>query len=886
MTQVLIISALLYLGFVFALAWYFERGGAQAWAKKYQGQIYALSLAVYCSAWTFYGSIGRAASGRLDFLLIYLGPSLVMLFWYPLLRRLLALKQRHGLNSLADLFSDRYGKSAALGRWVALLSVLAILPYLSLQIKAISESFSFLAQGQSAPQRSAFWADPALYVTLIMWGFTVLFGARYLQGSQSKPGLVGLIAVESLVKLGAFLLVGLVVLTSAWPQADFKAAAQAPPLVEGSEWMAILLVSALAFMLLPRQFQMGVIEARPGASNRRAIWAFPLYLFLINLLVLPLAWLGTAVLPGLSSDFYLLGLSQNYGGTPLSVVAFIGGLSAASSMIIVSTLALGNMLSTHLLVPLLRWGSARDLSGSILMLRRLAIFLILALAYAYYHFSVAERSLLNIGLVSFVGISQFAPAFLAALFLPAVRRPAVYAGLAAGFALWFYFLVLPGFGLGLDGSALWHPQALAQALGFSQIAAATFLSLAFNAALLLGLSPKSQASAAELQSALLYREVLRLEHSDEPEPGYRASAPFPDIKSLLNRFLGSYRTAEVLERYARRHQIDWSSAPQADTRMINYAQRLLAEAIGPASAHLVIDSVVERKELSVGAVLRILEENQAVRSLNKELSQRRDQLKKAKDQLEEANAKLREFSELKDEFLYTVTHELRTPLTAIRAQAEILYDDREMPEADQLRFLDNIVSDCDRLTRLIGNVLDLEKYESGSQKLSLERLDLVALLSQVQDRFQAMAAQKSVDFQLQLSQERLITFADRDRLAQVLHNLVSNAFKHCRAQGGQVAISLHSQGGQVLIAVSDNGAGIPAGDRELVFDKFYQVRNQTRRKPTGHGLGLAICKNIVQMHRGQIWVEALNAEGGTRLCFSLPLYRPENTLAQSLKTPL
>ncbi len=886
MTVLLIVIGTAYLGFIFGAAWYFEKRLSNLGYRKWMPYIYALALAVYCTAWTFYGSIGRAAESGFDFLLIYIGPTLALFLWYPIARKLYFLKVNQGIGSLADLLSARYGKDARLGKLVATLSLVGVLPYISLQIKAISESFDVLSQRETQYNAGFSLEDPALYVTLVMVAFTVLFGTRYVQNNRPKAGLIGTIAFESLFKLLAFLIVGFIGLNSFLKDERFFTAldrfSNQSVAIPTAEWASILLISAFSFMLLPRQFQMGVVENTSVKNIPKALWLVPLYMLVLNLFVVPFALMGPSLAPDTKPDFYLLSLSLQAGGPATAALAFLGGLSAATSMIIVSTLALANMVSTHVLVPQIVWKKEKPLDRRIIGLRRWAILGILILAYFYYHYIAAKESLVSIGMVSFVAISQFAPAFLGALFWKQAHRRAAIESISVGFGVWFYFLVLPEILTVITGDrhflGFWSPQILAAEMNISILSAATIFSLLMNSIVFIWRSLSLEASQEEENQATLFVQANSLLQGPNAPEVYRGTAPFPNIKSLLINFLGNRRTEEVLDRYARLNNIDWSSSPTADSRVISYAERLLAEAIGPASAKIMISSVVQREELSRSEVLNILEESQKVLQLNRELSSRSEALRLATEELRNANEKLQEITELKDEFLYTVTHELRTPLTAIRTQAELVQDDPEMPEEDRQRFIGNIVSDCDRLTRLIGNVLDLEKFESGSQKLSLSKLDLGALLRDTERQFQALAKKRGHILRCEISAPLMATYADVDRITQVLHNLIGNALKYAAAENGQVWITAYQLDQDLKVNIHDNGKGIPDADRELVFDKFYQVRNQTRRKPSGSGLGLAICKNIIQMHKGRIWIED-NPGGGTKISFTLPLYQE----AQKLK---
>ncbi len=887
----LIAIALFYLAFLFGAAWLFERPQAQKLNQKWAPYLYSLSLAVFCTAWTFYGSIGRAVNSGLDFLLVYLGPTLVMLLWWPIGRKLLFLKQTHGISTLADFFAGRYGKDVRMGRLLAVLSLIGIVPYISLQIKAISESFAYLAQ-LPAQSNSYIWGDPGLYITLIMAIFTMLFGTRYIQANRPKNGLIATIAAESLIKLLAFMLVGIAAAYAIIDSESLGEAVQqlasAPPTYRASEWMAILVVSGLAFLLLPRQFQMGVVENNSEANIKKSLYLFPLYLLLINLFVLPFALGGSILSAGQNSDYFILSFTRATSGEGMAVLAFLGGLSAATSMIIVSTLALGNMLSTYLFIPRLTRSKDRSVAGSILAAKRWAIALILLLAYGYYHFLNPNSQLVSLGMVSFVAMAQFAPAFLGGLYWRKGNRRAAFTAILTGFALWFYFLVFPDLvytyspGL-LASNPWWSPALVASKMNFSLLTAAVFSSLSTNILVYWYLSHRGNTKVTEQNQAELYVSAYKFRKYSETPSLYQGSAAFPDIESLLIKFLGQSQTRQVLDAYSLEQSLDWNKEPVVDSQMISFAERLLSEVIGPASAKIMIGSVVQREELSLGEVVNILQESQKIMELNKELSQRSKQLKEATQDLKAANSKLVEFGHLKDEFLYTVTHELRTPLAAIKMQAEIIHDDEEMPEADQQQFLNNIIKDCDRLTRLIGNVLDLEKFESGSQKLSLQRINVNNLIAEVAEAFKARALKEAVDFKADISTALPTTFADADRIAQVLTNLLGNAFKHCKSTSGKVRLSAYVLDRVLKINITDNGPGIPEQDWELVFDKFYQVRNQTRKKPSGSGLGLAISKNIVQMHGGQIWVEQAPKPPGTRVCFTLPLYSTPQALTETKK---
>ncbi len=342
---------------------------------------------------------------------------------------------------------------------------------------------------------------------------------------------------------------------------------------------------------------------------------------------------------------------------------------------------------------------------------------------------------------------------------------------------------------------------------------------------------------------------------------------------MLIKFLGDKRTEEVLDRYARINQIDWKTNPRVDSRVISYAERLLTEAIGPASARIMIASVVQEEDISINEVVNILKESQEVINLNKRLKTQSQELRAITAELQNANDELKRVSGIKDDFLYTVTHELRTPLTSIRTQSEILLDMNDaLNENERQQFLQTIVRDCERLTRLITDVLDLEKFESGNQQLNISSIHLPKLIGEVVESMENMLHAKNISFDLNIARNIPKTIADRDRIIQVITNLLSNAIKFCHPEKGYIRISCYTVDDRIKMNVIDNGNGISKDQVDRIFDKFYQAQNQLFKKPAGTGLGLAICKNIVELHNGKIYVTP-EKDGGTRFSCEIPIIK-------------
>ncbi|MBT9392496.1 sensor histidine kinase [Hymenobacter sp. NST-14] len=906
-----------YLVLLFGVAYAAERRVAARRSLVSNPYVYALSMAVYCTAWTYYGSVGRAAHFGLEFVGIYLGPTLMAPLAWLVLRKIIRICRAQRLTSIADFISARYGKSAGLGALVTGVCVLGVVPYIALQIKAIAASFDILTRvpGLSEqPMEDAAAVGSAFYTTVALAFFTIVFGVRSVEATERHEGMVLAVAMESLLKLVAFLAAGLFVTYGLFDGfADvFARAAALPELsrlftLEGAgttsgQWFTLLLLSMSAILLLPRQFQVAVVENVNEDHLRKAMWLFPLYLIIINLLVLPLAFGGRLLDAGglLDADLYVLALPLRAGHPWLALFIYLGGLSAASSMIIVETIALSVMMSHHLLMPLLvrltapraagpRWFAR--LGQATLHSRRLAVVLVLLLAFGYYAAVGHLLPLVNIGLISFAAVAQFVPVVLGGLYWKGGTRAGATAGLLAGFAVWFYTLVLPtmaGPGLvpasvlsqGPWGLSALRPGALLGLEGLDALSHGLFWSWLLNVGLYLGLSLRQQPSALEQRQARLFVDVFRLEAGFEESAGWHSAAPLPDVRALLVGFLGKKRTNQALRAFEEhfppppvRVPSDPAAVPPpADPRLLAYAEKLLAGTVGPASARLLLRSSVGVEDISFDNVVGILRESQQLLEANRQLQKQQRQLQGLTGQLQQAYDQLRELDQHKDEFLYTVTHELRTPLTSIRALSEILTDNPDLDEPDRQRFLLTITRESERLSRLITLVLDLEKYESGRATLDKAALDVADVVTDALEAVGQLLRDKRIQLDLAVPPGLPALPGDRDRLMQVLVNLLSNAVKSCRSDGtGRIGVGVEAGPAGLRLWVQDNGKGIAPEFHQLIFDKFFQARHQTMRKPEGSGLGLAITKKIVELHAGRIWVES-QPEQGARFSLELPFF--------------
>ncbi|QTP59444.1 histidine kinase [Billgrantia antri] len=893
-----------YLALLFVIAAWGDRRAEQGRSVIGSPTVYALSIAVYCTAWTFYGSVGRAAVYGPSFLLIYLGPTIAMLMAPLLIRKMVRIASTQRITSIADFISARYGKSSSLGALVALIALIGITPYIALQLKAITLSHAVLVNYPEATEfrlaEESFWTDKSFWVALVLAVFIILFGTRHLDASERHEGMVAAIAFESLVKLVAFLTVGIFVTFVLFngPGDLFRQVADSPELagalsldaVPGGAigWVGTLALAFLAFLTLPRQFQVLVVENVDERHLRRASWLFPLYLVAINLFVIPIAMAGLLLPMGNSDpDSFVLTLPLSAGVEGIPLLVFIGGLSAATGMVIVETIALSTMVSNQLMMPLLlrskrlHLSSQGELAGWLLGIRRVAIVLILLLGYLYHALIGDSYSLVTIGLVSFVGAAQFAPAMLIGMYWRGATRAGATLGLLAGFLTWCYTLLLPGFAQsgwldptfleqGLLGLPWLRPYALFGLEGFDIYSHALLWSLLANAGLLIGVSLFTRQSPVEQTQAALFTEAMNpgLQHTSL----WRGQTTRGELKSLLNRYLGAGATARILYETHDSHA-DETPAPPA---LIARAEKALSGALGSASARVLINSVVRGEALDLEAILSILDTTSQTLEYNRRLEQKSNELARIGEELRAANERLRELDRLKDEFVAMVSHELRTPLTSIRAFAEILRDNRELPEEKRVHFLEVVVLESQRLSRLIEEILDLARLESGRLTLNPQRLDLVALVRHSVDAVHRLQEDRGVALDVDLELDEAPVIGDPDRLEQVIINLLDNAGKFAADEDPHVRLHLARYKQNFRLSVEDNGPGIAPDERERVFEKFHQVKRfgttsgKARGRPRGSGLGLPISRGIVAHLGGRLWVDEAPTLHGACLIMELP----------------
>lgn len=886
---VLLIILSIYLAILFYIAHWAEKNNNSKWTNN--PYVYSLSLAVYCTAWTYYGSIGVAADNGLSFLPIYLGPIIIAPSWILILKKIIRISRVNKISSIADFISLRYGNSRFLGAIVTVICLTGIIPYIALQLKAITETFHVVS---NTPINSFIFDDITTYVAVALALFASYYGTRYADASVKRKGIVTAVAMESILKLVFFVIIGVYVtffvfdgFDDIYQKAsllkDFHAKNTIGGLPQAINWFLLCLVSMFAIFLLPRQFHVSVVENNRERHVNTAVWLFPLYLLLFNIFVYPIAWGGNILFDGqeVNSDAYSLLIPQLFDNKILTVLVFLGGFSAAISMIVVSSIGLSTMVTNNILIPYSLLGKLKNAetisTKSILNSRRISIFLLIILSYFIYRFFGLNYNLVSIGMIAFVIISQLSPSFFGALFWRRGSRLGAIYGILIGFVVCVFTLLIP-YAIGTSNAEsafisngflnieLLKPFQLFGLDYLDPIPHAFFWSLLFNWFTYFAVSVSFKGNYRERNYAEMFVDIDKYITNHENAFIWKGTAYRNDIEKVLVRFLGEERTKRAMNIFNVKYNVD-QDVELADARLIKFSENLLTGQIGTASARILISSVVKEEKISLPEVLKILEESKENIIVNKKLIETSNELKIITAKLQDANASLISKDLQKDEFLDTVTHELRTPITAIRAASEILHDDDEIPDELKKQFLQNIISESDRLNRLIDKILDLEKFETGKQIIHPTQNNLVKTIEKSIESLQQLIKNKHIAIHIE-SKQVVTAFYDEDRIVQVITNLVSNAIKFCPETDGLITIQIKEMNNFIHTFVQDNGKGIHPNDFDAIFDKFYQSTNQNIKKPVGSGLGLAICKQIMEYHKGKIWAE--HNEKGASIVFTLP----------------
>ena len=682
MTETVVLAAsIAYVLLLFIVASYGDRKGHERAATRARPYVFAFSIAIYCTSWTFFGSVGLAAEKGFQYLGIYIGPILVFTFGFRFLRRIMRLAKSERITSVADMLASRYGKSFGVASLATIIAAMAAVPYIAIQLKAISGSFDIFTRHLGGTMTSSEFviADFSFLVAASLGAFAILFGTRHADATEHQDGLILAVAVESVIKLTAFLTAAIAVTFFLFGSpSDLVAAiannseAQAAldyttPI---STWLVLIGLSGFAIILLPRQFHVMIVENRDEAELRTAAWVFPIYLIAINLFVIPVAMSGLVYLPpGTPADLFILALPLHENNDLLSMVVFIGGLSAATAMVIVATVALSIMISNDLVLPLMlrryvgrERGRDEDLPATILNVRRIAIFAIMAAAYLYYREAATNYRLASIGLISFAAIAQFAPAFVGGLFWRGANARGAMLGMLCGIIVWFFSLLFPTIvgdahpvvQHGLFGLAWLRPQHLF-GVETDPLVHGTLWSLSVNLAFyVLGSLSRLSTPLERIQAAVFVpRDATPMPNLRRLRTGVTAD----DLKATIARYLGAERTERSFQTFEQREGRTVLGSSTADLSTIRFAEQLLASAVGSSSARLILSLLFQRNDQSSRNAFRLLDD------ASEALQQNRDLLQIALDQMEQGitvldkdyrltcwNRQFRRLFDLPDEF--------------------------------------------------------------------------------------------------------------------------------------------------------------------------------------------------------------------------------------------
>ncbi|MFC3161544.1 Na+/proline symporter [Chryseobacterium arachidis] len=881
----LFIVVLIYLALLFLVAHLAEKKKSKFWINN--PYIYALSLAVYCTAWTYYGSIGVAATSGLNYLPIYIGPIIIIPAWIYINTRIVRISRVNKISSLADFISLRYGNSRSFSAIITLVCIFAIVPYIGLQIKAISETFHLVTE---TPMSKNILTDNATFVVVLIAVFSSYYGTKYVDASEKRLGIISAIALESFLKLFFIIILGLFVIYFAFDGfsdlyqkaskfSDFKAKNTFNGIEGAMNWMVLCMISGTAICILPRQFHTAIVENRQERHIKTAIWFFPLYLLIFTVFIFPIAWGGRLIFQGqnVNPEFYSILIPQYFNNNLITVLVFLGGLSSCISMIIISAITLSIMLSNNLIIPyglLGKFKAENEIQNTrnITNIRKFSIFGLVILAFGFYKYFILKTSLDSVGLISFVIIAQLAPSFFGAIFWRRGSYKGAVIGLLAGLIICYFGLIIPQYYFSYNQELKGALRDMYNTFQFfdipflARIPEIFFWSILVNTGLFSILSVSTKGNYRERNFAELYVDIDKYIQNHENAFIWRGTAYVSDIQNILERFLGKKKTEQAMRIFNIKYNID-SQTETADSRFIKFSENLLAGRIGTASAKILIEGVTKEDKISLKEVLNILEESKENISLNKKLTEKSEELKQLSNDLTIANENLIVKDRQKDDFLDSVAHELRTPITAIRSAGEILADDDDIPLEIKREFLNNIITESDRLSEIINDILYLDKLQHGEIALNIQENDIIETYKKALNPILHLIHQKFINISEVDLLNNHISRYDEARMIQLFQNIIGNALKFTDEQG-TIQTKFLEKENDLIIKIFNTGKNIPEEDLEMIFDKFYQSKNQNILKPTGSGLGLAISKRIVEAHSGKIKAE--NSGLGVTFTVTLP----------------
>jgi Na+/proline symporter/signal transduction histidine kinase len=921
----LVISAIcLYVALLFVIALWVERSPSLGKKLSNSPLVYSLCLGVYCTAWTYYGSVGKAASSGLLFLTIYLGPTMAIVFWWSILRRLIRIKNTYRITSIADFISARYNKSQGLAAIATFVAFVGSLPYIALQLKAVISTFELITSSGGTQPSSLSVLMARLIVLAIMMIFTILMGVRRLDPTERHPGMMVALAVECLVKLTAFIAAGIFVtyiMYGGFGNIFTRVSQQRIalfPSAGGTEavsyisWVSYLLLAMASIMFLPRQFHVAVVENSNEKHVRTAMWLFPLYIFLLNIFVYPIAMGG--LLAGHSvqeADTFVLLLPLKHGNPWLVLSVFIGGFSAAIGMIMINTMTVATMVTNHLLLPLTQWfKNLGFLARHALKCRWLVVIGYLLLGYWFELKIGASYMLVNIGMISFAAAFQFAPPILGGLFWRRGNRTGAILGLSGGFLVWFYTLLLPSFARsgwipasllerGPFGIGFLNPERLLGINVFDPLSHGVFWSLLVNISLYILGSLFVEQEDDERRIAEDFIDILKPSASPAPygrtEAHIDISRKKPIIEDLLSRYFPREEAVSITEKCLSEIGVDRTNAKVSVIELSELNSRIekfLTGSIGAATAHRALKqanifTLAEAQELH-DKYVRILADlkltpmelkekidyyqerekliathAQQLEEKIKELEDNILQRKRAEEALSKQTQELARSNTELERFAYIASHDLQEPLRTVISYVQLLkkrYSDKLGADADE--FIAFTVDGVHWMQSLINALLTYSRIDRGPKETQTTDLNAVAAraLMNLQEAIRENKAEISCD---QLPTVK----ADSSQMEQLFQNLIGNAVKFHSSVPPRVHISVKSGKNEWILSVSDNGIGIAPQHMGRIFEIFQRLHS--RKEYSGTGIGLAVCKKIVEYHGGRIWVES-HLDKGSTFHFTIP----------------
>lgn len=654
---ILVLASLIYIGVLFAIAHYGDRRVQAHHLIPHRPLIYSLSLAIYCTSWTYYGAVGSATANGWEYIAIYLGPIVVLVFGFHFFKKLATICIEHNITTIADFVASRYGKAQSLAVLVTVIAILGTLPYIALQLKAVALSYDVLAShniinAELPKPVASIWSDTGLIVAIVMALFSILFGTRYVNASEHHEGIILAIAFESVIKLFALIAVCVFAVYSVFNGPDdlSRKAAESPVIrdllllpslqkdIFQTTFISHMVLAMAAIFCLPRQFHVAFVEVGSIENMKSVRWVFPAYLAITSIVVVPITLVGSLVFEGqnVNPDMFVLTIPMAAGNDMIALLAFIGGFSAATGMVIVAVIALSTMVCNDIVMPVLfkipffRLKARRDVTGILLVIRRLAIVTILFLSYSYYRYISEFEALASIGLIAFVAAIQFAPAIVGGVYWKHGSRRGATIGLLVGFMLWFYTLFLPTLagtawmpvGLietGPWGMGLLKPYALFGFDQFDPITHGMFWSLSLNLACYIYFSLEQKPGLLERIQAANFTHTVSTENPNDGLPWW-SSVAVGELRLLAEKFIGEVSTEKAFAEFARRRQGSLNATEKADAELVNFTERLLAGAIGSSSARLIISSVLKKKkDLPIEDVFSIVDEASQALHFSQEL---------------------------------------------------------------------------------------------------------------------------------------------------------------------------------------------------------------------------------------------------------------------------